>query len=33
MELIIGFISFAGELIAAWAMSMYGYFQDKFSNN
>jgi hypothetical protein len=33
MELVIGLISFVGDVLAAWAMSAYGYFQEKLSND
>ncbi|WHY69483.1 hypothetical protein [Neobacillus sp. SuZ13] len=33
MELIVGLISFVGDLIAAWAMSAWSYYQEKTGNN
>lgn len=33
MELVVGLVSFLGDVISAWAFAAWGYFQEKLDNN
>lgn len=33
MELIVGLLSFLGDVISAWAISAWSYFQEKIDTN
>jgi hypothetical protein len=33
MELVVGLLSFVGEITTAWAISAWSYYQEKLGNN
>jgi hypothetical protein len=33
LDFVVGLLSFVGEVISAWAIAAWGYFQEKLENN